>query len=168
MIDTEVSTASEWPADTDWQALVSNAVTAALGVSPQGSLVTAPFAVSVSVHLGSDAEVQALNRDYRDKDQPTNVLSFPMVDLDLLPALANTDAKNGGGEVLLGDIMLAYETCAREAADKSIALADHAVHLTIHGTLHLVGYDHGNDAEAEHMEALEVKALAKLGIDNPY
>lgn len=164
MIETETSIDPLWPADTNWESLASRAVAAALAVSPYGSLADARFAVSVSVHFGSDNEVHALNRDYRDKDKPTNVLSFPMVAPDMLDALANTD----DGEVLLGDIMLAFQTCVAEAAEKGISLADHASHLVAHGTLHLVGYDHIEDAEAVHMEELEVKALANLGLDNPY
>jgi probable rRNA maturation factor len=164
MIETETSTDPLWPTDTDWESLASRAVAAALAVSPYGSLADARFTVSVSVHFGSDDEVHALNRDYREKDKPTNVLSFPMVAPDMIDALANTD----DGEVLLGDVMLAFQTCAAEAAEKGISLADHATHLVAHGTLHLVGYDHIEDAEAVHMEELEVKALANLGLDNPY
>ncbi|WP_017671714.1 rRNA maturation RNase YbeY [Blastomonas sp. AAP53] len=164
MIETETSTDPLWPADTDWEALATRAVAAALAVSPYGSLADARFAVSVSVHFGTDDEVQALNRDYRGKDKPTNVLSFPMLAPDMLDALANTD----DGEVLLGDIMLAFQTCAAEAAEKGITVAAHATHLIAHGALHLVGYDHIEEADAVHMEALEVKALANLGLDNPY
>lgn len=164
MIETETSVDELWPGDTDWEALASRAIAAALAVSAQGSLANARFTVSVSVHFGTDDEVQALNRDYRHKDKPTNVLSFPMVDPDDFPALANTD----DGEVLLGDIMLAFQTCAREAQEKGIALAAHATHLVAHGMLHLLGHDHVEEADAGIMEALEVKALANLGIDNPY
>jgi probable rRNA maturation factor len=164
MIETETSTDPLWPSDTDWQTLATRAVAAALAVSPYGSLAEAPFTVSVSVHFGSDDEVHALNRDYRGKDKPTNVLSFPMLEPDMLAALANTD----DGEVLLGDIMLAFQTCASEAADKGIPVAAHASHLIAHGALHLVGYDHIEEADAVHMEELEVKALANLGLDNPY
>ena len=164
MIETEVSADPLWPADTDWESLAARAVSAAVAVSPHGSLANAPFTVSVSVHFGSDDEVHALNRDYRGKDKPTNVLSFPMLELDMLDTLANTD----DGEVLLGDIMLAQQTCAAEAAEKGVSVADHATHLIAHGTLHLFGYDHMNDAEAQIMEALEVKALANLGLANPY
>jgi len=164
MIETEASVDPIWPGDTDWEALAARAVSAALAVSAQGSLAGAPFTVSVSVHFGTDEEVQALNRDYRHKDKPTNVLSFPMIDPDDFAALANTD----DGEVLLGDIMLAYQTCAREAEEKGIALGAHATHLALHGMLHLLGHDHIEEADAEIMEALEVKALANLGIDNPY
>lgn len=164
MIETETSTDPLWPSDTDWEALAARAVAGALAVSAYGSLGDARFALSVSVHFGSDDEVQALNRDYRGKDRPTNVLSFPMLEPDMLDALANTD----DGEVLLGDILLAFQTCAAEAADKGLSVADHATHLITHGTLHLVGYDHINEAEAQIMEALEVKALANLGLGNPY
>lgn len=164
MIETETSVDELWPGDTDWEALASRAIAAALAVSAQGSLANARFTVSVSVHFGTDDEVQALNRDYRHKDKPTNVLSFPMVDPDDFPALANTD----DGEVLLGDIMLAFQTCACEAQEKGIALAAHATHLVAHGMLHLLGHDHVEEADAGIMEALEVKALANLGIDNPY
>lgn len=164
MIETETSADPLWPTDTDWEALAARAVAAALAVSPYGSLAAARFTVSVSVHLGTDDEVQALNRDYRGKDKPTNVLSFPMLEPDMLVALANTD----DGEVLLGDIMLAFQTCAAEAAEKGVALATHATHLIAHGALHLVGYDHIEEADAVHMEALEVKALANLGFDDPY
>jgi probable rRNA maturation factor len=164
MIETETSVDELWPADTDWEALAARAVAAALAVSPYGSLADAPFTVSVSVHFGTDDEVQALNRDFRGKDKPTNVLSFPMLEPDMLDALANTD----DGEVLLGDIMLAHQTCAAEAADKGFPVAAHATHLIAHGALHLVGYDHIDEADAVHMEALEVKALANLGLDNPY
>ncbi|ESZ87032.1 MAG: rRNA maturation factor [Blastomonas sp. CACIA14H2] len=164
MIETETSIDPIWPGDTDWEALAARAISAALAVSAQGALAQARFTVSVSVHFGTDDEVQALNRDYRHKDKPTNVLSFPMIDRDDFAALANTD----DGEVLLGDIMLAYQTCAREAEEKGIALAAHATHLALHGMLHLLGHDHVEEAEAGIMEALEVKALANLGIDNPY
>src|SRR3546814_5090708 len=122
-----------------------------------------------SVRLTDDAEVQALNRDFRGKDKPTNVLSFPQVQDDLLEGLANSDAKETlGGEILLGDIVLARETCMREAEEKGVSLDDHATHLIVHGTLHLGGYDHMDDASAAAREGLEGKALASLGIDNPY
>lgn len=92
------------------------------------------------------------------------MLSFPQVQADLLDTLSNSD----DGEILLGDIVLARETCAREATEKAVSIADHATHLIVHGTLHLVGYDHLDDPAADAMEALEVKALASLGIANPY
>ncbi|NRD88991.1 rRNA maturation RNase YbeY, partial [Sphingopyxis sp. BSNA05] len=109
-------------------------------------------------------EVQLLNNDYRGKDKPTNVLSFPQIQPDLLGALANTD----DGEALLGDIILAYETCRDEAAAKNIAMPTHVTHLIVHGTLHLLGYDHETETDATLMENCEINALATMGIANPY
>jgi probable rRNA maturation factor len=148
-----------WPPATDWQALAKRAVAAAMA---EAALILP--AAEISLRLTNDAEVHALNRDYRGKDKPTNVLSFPQYAPDDIADLPDSDAP----EILLGDIVLAYETCAVEAADKGVSLADHAAHLIIHGALHLLGYDHQNDIAAEEMEALETKALASLGISDPY
>ncbi|MGL5837345.1 MAG: rRNA maturation RNase YbeY, partial [Sphingorhabdus sp.] len=148
----------------DWQKLADRAVAEAFRVSSHGDLATAPFTLSISISLSTDDEVQVLNTQWRGKDKPTNVLSFPMMEKNELVALANTD----DGEVLLGDMILAYGVCVAEAEEKGISLTDHVTHLIVHGTLHLLGYDHIDDAQAEHMEALEVKALASLGLANPY
>lgn len=162
-VDTEVA-AGGWPGSTDWVALASAASGAALAQSSHAHLDHAPYAVEVAVRLTGDAEVRALNAQYRHQDKPTNVLSFPMVQPDLLDGLANSD----DGEVLLGDIVLAFETCAAEAVAKGIPLADHARHLIAHGLLHLLGLDHADDAAALHMEALETAALETLGLADPY
>lgn len=164
MLIVESDCVTPWPDPVDWNDAAQRAVAAALALTPFAAIVDAAPQVEVAVRLTDDAEVQVLNRDFRGKDRPTNVLSFPQVDPDLLVALANSD----DGEILLGDIVLARETCAREAADKGVTLIDHALHLIVHGALHLVGYDHMDDASAGAMEALEVKALASLGIANPY
>ena len=163
MLDVAVQQEDGWP-EADWEATAQAAVAEAIRKSPYADWLTRSLMIEVSVRLTDDAEVQTLNREYRHKDKPTNVLSFPMIDRDDFAALANTD----DGEVLLGDIMLAYQTCAREAEEKGIALGAHATHLALHGMLHLLGHDHIDEADAEIMEALEVKALANLGIDNPY
>lgn len=164
MLSVETHAATPWPDALDWEVRGGEAVTAALAITPYASLADAAPLVEVAVRLTDDAEVHTLNRDFRGKDKPTNVLSFPQVQADLLASLANSD----DGEILLGDIVLARETCAREAAEKGISLEHHATHLIVHGMLHLVGYDHMDDASATAMEALEVKALASLGIANPY
>jgi len=164
MLSVETHEASPWPDALDWEARAAEAAAAALALTPWAGLADAAPLVEVAVRLTDDAEVHALNRDFRGKDKPTNVLSFPQVQADLLDTLSNSD----DGEILLGDIVLARETCAREADEKGISIADHATHLIVHGTLHLVGYDHMDDASAQAMEALEVKALASLGIANPY
>ena len=164
MLSVETHAATPWPDALDWEARAGEAVAAALAVSPYAGLADAAPLVEVAVRLTDDAEVQTLNRDFRGKDKPTNVLSFPQVQADLLETLANSD----DGEILLGDIVLARETCAHEAGEKGVSLEAHATHLIVHGALHLVGYDHLDDATAGAMEALEVKALASLGLANPY
>jgi probable rRNA maturation factor len=164
MLTVETHAATPWPDTLDWEARAADAVAAALALTPHAGLADAAPLVEVAVRLTDDAEVHQLNRDFRGKDKPTNVLSFPQVQDDLLESLANSD----DGEILLGDIVLARETCAREAEEKGISLEDHATHLIVHGALHLVGYDHMDDASAGAMEALEVKALASLGLANPY
>ena len=163
MIEVAVLQERGWP-ETDWETLAQRAVTAAIVHSPYASFATEETFYEVAVKLTDDDEVHGLNRAYRDKDRPTNVLSFPMVQADLLEATANTD----DGEVLLGDIVLAEGVCSREAAEKGISIADHAAHLIVHGTFHLLGYDHMEDAEAEAMEALETQSLISLGISDPY
>ena len=164
MLSVETHAATQWPDALDWEVRAAEAAAAALALTPFASLADAAPLVEIAIRLTDDAEVQTLNRDFRGKDKPTNVLSFPQVQGDLLESLANSD----DGEILLGDIVLARETCMREAEEKGISVADHATHLIVHGTLHLVGYDHMDDASAAAMEALEVKALASLGIANPY
>ncbi len=150
-----------WPATTDWEALAARAFEVAAAVVPE----LAHEHLLVSLVLADDEEVHALNQQWRAKDKPTNVLSFPMLSRDeVLAAAANADAPG-----MLGDMILAHGVCAREAADKGIAVEAHAAHLMVHGLLHLAGYDHetGEDDAAE-MEALETKALALMGIPDPY
>ncbi len=164
MIDVALSAEPLWGQGTDWEALASRAAGAALAATPHGEWAKAEFIAEISVRLTDDVEVKALNRDYRHKDAPTNVLSFPMIAPGLLDGLANT----ADSEILLGDIVLAFETCASEAAQKGIGLEAHAMHLIVHGTLHLLGYDHQGQAEAEAMEQIERDVLATLGIADPY
>lgn len=114
----------------------------------------------VTIRVVSNAEMQGLNKEYRGKDSPTNVLSFPA---DLPPELvAEID------DVELGDIVISAEVVATEAAEQGKTLISHWAHMLVHGMLHLQGYDHINDDEAEEMEALEVKILAQIGFANPY
>lgn len=155
MIEIEVE-ADDWTAAMpDVEAVVEQAATAALG-RIEGDVV---------VLLTDNAAVRDLNARFRDKDKPTNVLSFPMVQPDLIDTVSqNSD----DGEVLLGDIVLAHGVCVAEAAERGISTADHASHLIVHGTLHLLGYDHITDDEGDAMEAIERDALALLGIADPY
>jgi probable rRNA maturation factor len=113
---------------------------------------------SVHVLFSNDSHAQQLNRTYRGKDKPTNVLSFPSPAMPLPPGEAQH----------LGDIVLAFETITREAAEQKKLLLHHVSHLIVHGTLHLLGYDHETDSEAQAMEARERGILAGLGIPDPY
>lgn len=112
----------------------------------------------VCVVFASDAEVQTLNRTFRGKDKPTNVLSFPADEDEAIP----------GEEPSLGDIVLALETVSREAQDQAKTMDDHVSHLVVHGILHLLGYDHENERDAGQMEDLERKILGQMGISDPY
>jgi probable rRNA maturation factor len=117
----------------------------------------APAGAEISLMLADDQTIRALNARWRGHDKPTNVLSFPA---------AGGHAPRGAAP--LGDIVIAYETTAREAKAEGKPLADHVAHLAVHGFLHLMGYDHGTDSEAETMERLERVILARLGIADPY
>lgn len=150
----------DWPKG-DWEALADQAADATAQIAPE---LGNPRLVT-SLLFTTDEVVRTLNHDWRKKDKPTNVLSFPMLErLDLV----HLDPDEGPPE-MLGDIALAHQTCAREAVEKGIALDQHAAHLIVHGLLHLAGFDHEtSEADAQAMEELEVKALALMGIANPY
>ncbi len=191
MLEVELDQSDEWNGDQDWQAVADTAVKAAFEVAG----FSAGADISISICLSDNETVHGLNLQWRGKDKPTNVLSFPMLEADELLQLKtprHPDLVSGSispnklkseaaewtlkqvqgdeaeQEVLLGDMILAFETCEAEAAEKTIPLTNHVTHLIVHGTLHLLGFDHIDDAQADHMEALEVKALASLGLANPY
>ena len=163
MLEIAFDADEEWDSSRRWEPLVRKAAEAAIAESAFPDLMDSDRAIEMSVTLTGDEEVQALNARWRGKDKPTNVLSFPMAD-DLDFARSNV----AGPELLLGDIILAHGVCAAEAAEKGVSFEQHATHLLVHGMLHLLGYDHQEDAQASDMEAREVKALARLGIANPY
>ena len=146
--------AGDWPGEEELEALAQRVTAAA--VADLGLAV--PDGCELGVTFTDDAAIRALNAEWRGKDQPTNVLSFPAfsvsVDAPLPP--------------MLGDIVLAHETVAREAREEEKPFGDHLAHLVLHGFLHLVGYDHETDMEAEQMEAAERRILAGLAIPDPY
>lgn len=154
LVEAEIS--DEWDSRIDWAAVADRAVRAAVSHSDMPGLATGHG--EISLKFTSDEEVQALNRTWRGKDKATNVLSFPMAEG---PDLADAH--------LLGDVVLAWGVCAGEAAARQLDVEAHAAHLIVHGTLHLLGYDHETDeAGAEDMEATERRALAAIGIADPY
>ena len=150
MIHVELAHEEPWPAG-DWVELATRAARAAVERTPHGELATTPACVEISLRLTCDDEVHSLNRQYRQKDRPTNVLSFPAGEMDYA-----------------GDIAIAFGVTRAEAKAAGKTLADHAVHLVVHGVLHLAGHDHMQDGDARRMESLEVKILARLGIADPY
>ena len=152
----------DWDSSSGWEQLARSAASAAIAESAFPQLAD-DRPVEISVTLTGDEKVRELNAHWRGKDRPTNVLSFPMADERDLSCATLADA-----ELLLGDIILARGVCEAEAAEKGVSVEDHATHLLVHGTLHLLGYDHHDDRDAADMEAREVRALARLGIANPY
>lgn len=160
MAEFDIDVEEPWPVASDWPTLAETALVALVRNAPE----LGHDRLVASLLFTSDAEVHALNREWRGKDKPTNVLSFPMLNRDDLLKLA----PNGPPE-MLGDIVLAYETCRREAVEKGVSVEHHATHLIVHGLLHLAGYDHElGEAEADTMETIETKTLAILGIADPY
>ncbi|MER8368580.1 rRNA maturation RNase YbeY [Mesorhizobium sp. M0991] len=144
--------AGDWPDEAVLMRLVDRAVSAAFAETG------ADGRSELSIVFSDDAHIRTLNAAWRGKDKPTNVLSFP----------AFPFARGGPLPPMLGDIVLAAETVVREAALEDKPVEDHISHLVIHGLLHLLGYDHETDAEAELMEATERAALARLAIPDPY
>jgi probable rRNA maturation factor len=145
-----------WQREPDAEAVIGRAIAAAAELVDAG-----PGEGELAVMLTDDAGIRTLNSNWRGIDKPTNVLSFPA----LQPA-------GGGGPDdaprMLGDIAIAYQTTRREADDEQKPFAHHLSHLAVHGFLHLIGYDHEKDEDAETMEALELQILAQLGIPDPY
>jgi probable rRNA maturation factor len=151
-----------WGGAGSWEPLLRRAVDgtlAELGIERSG-----PGRAEVSVLLTGDAAIARLNAAWRGKNRPTNILSFAM----LGPAEARAALEGRTGAALLGDLVLAHDTIAAEAEAAGIALADHVVHLFVHGMLHLLGHDHEEEAPAAAMEALETAILARLSIADPY
>lgn len=147
--------------DDRWQAAGIEAIAERAGRAALAAAGRDPDRHEIALLACDDARIAGLNASFRDKPQPTNVLSWP--DFDGPVPDPETDEP-----LFLGDMAIAYDTCLREAEAAGIPLADHATHLVIHGTLHLLGHDHVDDAEAEAMEAIETNVLASMGIANPY
>ena len=163
MLEVAIEADEEWDSSRSWDQLVRRAAEAAIAESAFPQLATGARRVELSVKLAADEEVRGLNAQWRGRDNATNVLSFPLAE-----AADFHEANFAGAELLLGDIVLARGVCEAEAADKGVSVEDHAAHLVVHGTLHLLGYDHHEDGQAADMEAREVRALSRLGIANPY
>ncbi len=153
-MDVDISVECEsWSAAGDLEVLCQSAIDAALAES---GLVLAPV-TEVSLMFCDDARIHELNRMWRGFDKATNVLSFPAAEPGQLAVAP-----------LLGDIAVAFETVKRESVEEDKSFSDHSAHMIVHGFLHLLGYDHETEADAERMEDVERRALARLGIADPY
>ncbi len=163
MIDIEIED-PRWQA-LDLESLAESAVSAALS-----HLDLDAEECEISLLACDDDRISELNAEFRDKDKATNVLSWPAEDLAAGEpgGTPQPPAPDFMGELALGDIAISYSNCLREAAEAGKTMADHCTHLLVHGTLHLLGYDHISDADAALMEGLETAVLGKLGIADPY
>jgi probable rRNA maturation factor len=165
-----------WNGEPKAAAIVRDAIATAADVvrALPRAAVRAPAGANheVSVVLTDDAAVQKLNREWRGFDKPTNVLSFPAAQGATVQGAATAQgaaaAQGAAVPPLLGDIVIAYETVAREAEAETKLFAHHVAHLAVHGFLHLLGYDHDSDEEAEEMERLEARILARLDVPDPH
>lgn len=148
----------------DVSAVVERAVRAAIDPAAPPALRGA----TIDILLTSDAEVRRLNARYRKRDEATNVLSFPQIDSIWRYSNVAVAMDGSRDEILLGDVVLARETIVREADEQGKTMPDHLAHMVVHGVLHLLGYDHDDDRRAAEMEALEKRALAAIGVNDPY
>lgn len=151
-----------WGAEPEAKAIVGRALAAA------AAACAVPVAGEVSVTLVDDAAIRELNRTWRGIDRPTNVLSFPTLRRTAQPGDADPGKTGERTPALLGDIVIAFEATAGEAEAEGKPLAHHLAHLAVHGFLHLLGYDHESDEDAEVMERLEGSILARLDVPDPY
>lgn len=165
MIELSVAVSVESPgwqeALSDPEAIVERAARAAWSAAQRPPAIAGFSAVELSLLLADDTVVHELNRTYRGQDKPTNVLSFALAE-------GSPSALPAGAPFPLGDVVLAFETVASEAEQQAKALDDHVTHLTVHGVLHLLGYDHDEAPAGDRMERLEAAILAQLGISDPY
>lgn len=150
-------------ADSKLETLAKKATRAALE-----RLGLEPSVFDISLLACNDSRIAVLNADFRGKPVPTNVLSWPSVDRAAITPGEMPVLPSPGPDAELGDIAIAYDTCRREAADQDKPFSDHVTHLIVHGTLHLLGFDHETDPDAALMEGLETEILGKLGIADPY
>lgn len=150
-------------ADVGFEAMAESASDAALN-----RLGLEPSVFEISILACEDARITALNGDFRDKAKPTNVLSWPSEDRAVMTPGEMPVMPQPGPDSEIGDIAIAFETCAREAEEQGKAFQDHVTHLIVHGTLHLLGFDHENEPDAALMEGLETEILGNLGLPDPY
>lgn len=148
----------EWENQPEVESQISTAVETAVKMAKLPDVVAGKN-LEISIVLGNDDLIHVLNKEYREKDNPTNILTFATID---------GEEPEHGDVFNLGDVVLAYQTIEREANEQEKFIRDHIMHLAVHGTLHLLGYTHSEESEATIMESLEIRVLEKLGVQNPY
>lgn len=158
LIDIDDERWNEWYAADQWHILIHKIITQVI------NNLALKAKIEVSVLLTNNHEIQILNKQYRDKDKPTNVLSFPNLSYDEIRRMPT----NSPYAIMLGDLALAFETILTEAQEEKKVFLNHFYHLVVHGMLHLLGYDHETDAEAELMQTKEIEILKTLDITDPY
>ena len=159
-IEVAIPCAAWLDACADAETVAGAAARLALARAMAGSPLLTDWRLVVDIRLTDDREQRHLNHTYCGKDRPTNVLSFPLADL--------AEPGPPRSPVLLGDVVLAFETVRREASEQDKPFVDHLRHLVVHGVLHLLGFDHESEPEAEAMERCEIEILAGLGVPDPY
>ncbi|MCK5297007.1 MAG: rRNA maturation RNase YbeY [Alphaproteobacteria bacterium] len=162
-VDVSIQT-KEWGDVPDVEDICIKAATTAFNVGKTDS-IDSDKQIEISVLLTGDDFICELNRDYRGQDKPTNVLSFATI--EYIPQ-EEIEINMQVGDILLGDVVISFETTSAEAKDENKTLEAHLSHLVAHGVLHLLGYDHEKDAEAEIMEKLEIRVLAELNISSSF
>jgi len=166
-IDLDVRS-KKWAEEKNIESFVKKTCKTLIELTEIKKILTKNFELEVSVLLVSDAQIKKINLEFRQKDKPTNVLSFPSLDENLVREIGLKKALGPHEYLLLGDIILAYETIKKESLAQKKKFRDHLTHLLLHSILHLIGHDHEDEKMAKTMEALEIKILKKLGIQNPY
>lgn len=167
VIDVAVKS-KKWLAEKNIENFITEACKKIIPLTEINKILKEKFTLELSVSLVSDLQMRKINREFRDKDKATNVLSFPSLNEDLLRKIGLKKLINSANYLFLGDIVISYETIKKESLAQKKKIRDHISHMILHSVLHLVGFDHEDEKMAEIMEKTEIKILKKIGIKNPY
>lgn len=169
MISIDITLKSKkWQQEKNIEKLIEKICQTLIPLTDLKKILKKDFELELSILLVSDAQIKKINQEFRQKNKPTNVLSFPALDENLLRQSGIKKAVGKSDYLLLGDIIISYESVKKESLAQKKHFHDHLTHLILHSILHLIGHDHEDEKMANTMEALEIKILQKLGIKNPY
>ncbi len=158
----------KWQQEKNIEKFIEDTCKALIPLTDLKTILKKNFELELSISLLSDSQIKKINHEFRQKNKPTNVLSFPSLDENLLRQIGIKKAVGTCEYLLLGDIIISYDTLKKESLAQKKRFRDHLTHLVLHSILHLIGYDHEDEKMANTMEALEIKILQKLNIKNPY